>query len=375
MLLDVPGELLWAAQRWAAVDSLSLSYTNPIPDCAIEVLLSDPTQTEPLHKLGELEVFMLLSHEAEHLRILLEGILSRAPHVRALYLEAFEVLAMPRLSGLKHLMVMITEDLHPCFFESLQSLESLETLYIADTLLFDEDCATIARLNLHCLPALHAVVLENILRESMKVELPFNCTLHQSYGSCGLRTWEYDCSEDVHALDILAFEDDGPWFDVGGFVTNDPSFTLLIDSYEESNDKHSVVENFRVTFTADFINLSEIYMETLTFPIKLELQTLPRLRILVARAGKELELQCTSYRATAQKLTTLHLSWGHCNRGVWSLVRAMQVHKKACKVKEIRNGRIDVVYPEDACTDRDVRPCTCRACKECLIREGKWNIA
>ena len=375
MLLDVPGELPWAAQRWAAVEFLSVCCTHSIPDCAMEVLVSDPTQTEPLHKLAELEILMMLPHEAEHLRALLEGILSRAPHVRAFYLEAFEVLAMPRLFGLKHLMILITEDLHPCFCESLQSLESLETLYIANTLLFDEDCAYIARFDLRCLPALHAVVLENILRESDRVELPCNCMLHLRVGSCGMRTWEYECSEEFDALDILAFEGDGPCFDVGGYVTNDPSSLLLIDNYEDSNDKYSVAENFRVTFTADFINLSEVYMETLTISIKLELQTLPRLRTLVARAGDELRLQCTSYMATAQKLTTLHLSWGHCNRGVWTLVRAMQVHKKACKVRELRNGRIEVVYPQDACTDRDVRPCSCRACKECLIREGKWNIA
>jgi hypothetical protein len=124
VLFDVPGELLWASYRWAAVDSLSVCCRNPISDCAKAVLLSDPTQTEPLHKLAELEILMMLPHDAEHLRVLLEGILSRAPHVRALYLEAFQILAMPRLSGLKHLMILITKDLHPCFCESLQSLEA-----------------------------------------------------------------------------------------------------------------------------------------------------------------------------------------------------------------------------------------------------------
>ena len=370
MLLDVPGELLWAAQRWAALDSLSLCCTCPIPDCAMEVLLSDPTQTEPLHKVGELEVFMLLPHEAEHLRILLEGILSRAPHVRALYLEAFEILAIPRLSGLKHLMILITEKLHPCFCESLQSLESLETLYIADTLLFDERCASIARLDLGCLPALHAVVLENILRDRNRFVLPYNCTLHLTYGSCTLRSQLVKSPKD--ALDILASKS---MVSVGGYSTNKPSAVQFIDNYEESSGKCSVAEQFRVTYTDDFIHLSEIYMEILTFPIMLKLQNLPSLRTLVARAGEKLQLQCTGYMAKAQKLTTLHLSWGHCNRGVWSLVRAMQVHNKACKVRKIRKGRTEVVYPQDACTDRDMRPCTCRACKECLIREGKWSIA
>jgi hypothetical protein len=210
--------------------------------------------------------------------------------------------------------------------------------------------------------------LENILRGRITFALPCNCTLQLTYGSCTLRTEFVEKTKD--ALDILAFK---RMVNVGRYSTKYPSDVLLIDNYEESNGKCPVAELFRVTYTNDFINLSEIYMETLTFPIKLELQTLPRLRNLVARAGKELELQCTSYRATAQKLTTLHLSWGHCNRGVWSLVRAMQVHKKACKVSKIRDGRTEVVYPQDACTDRDVRHCSCRACKECLIREGKWN--
>ncbi len=371
VFLDVPGELFWAAQRWAAVESLSISCSRPIPECAMAVL-SDPTALEPLPVLNELEVLMIYPHEEEHLRSLLDGVLSRAPNVRALSIDAFEVLTMPRLSDLKHLMVTTCLDLYKIFCDSLKELCSLETLYIADSLLEEEGwLASIAHLDLQILPALSAVVIDNVWRESLRLQLPGDCILDIIYGCCRTR-YRYPQTLEAHAESHI-LQESGPIVNIGGFAMHDPSKVALIDFCEDPDERMSAaVEHFKLCFTADFVSLREIFLESVTVPIVLELQCLPKLITLVARAGRKLQLESACFQGVAKMLTTLQLSWVYCNIGVNDLVRAMEAKGKTCLFKKLKRGRKEVVYPEGACLDRCLRPCTCRACKECLERDGNW---
>ena len=132
--LDVPGELPWAARRWADVETLSLCSSHNKMHKETETTLdsSDPNEVQPLTKLAQLEIITGDHLEEDNaMADILKSILKRAPNVGLLHLEAWGLekvdrgMSMPEMSGVKHLILSTWYSLEDALCASLQNFCSL----------------------------------------------------------------------------------------------------------------------------------------------------------------------------------------------------------------------------------------------------------
>ena len=251
-----------------------------------------------------------------------------------------------------------------------------ETLCIGNNIT-DKYLAVVPSLNLSCLKALYAVALENA---HIRVFKATNCLLE--YKCDGSRLQVRGIQGNASALynHIEEISDTDPTFILFMYTVIPPHNLTLVDlqdNYYPDPERRwwcLLPKLFQFCFGAEYMNLAVLMLETANSAILLDLQVLPSLTTLALDTAGELRLHCSSYAELARTLTRLLLRWRSCNCGAWNLVKAMQAQGKACQVGELDKGRTEWMYSEGACSETELRACTCRACKECLIREGKWRI-
>ena len=127
-------------------------------------------------------------------------------------------------------------------------------------------------------------------------------------------------------------------------------------------------------FTLQYVIHAKLSLETLTCPIDLDLQDLPKLVVLVTRARDE-SVKLALQSNKSKRVTRFELSWKRCNDGTHGLLAAMQEGSKACRKQTDEVREVSTAFnPQDASFDGAPKPCLCCACKGCLVREKKWTL-